>query len=114
MTRVRLVRAAAAVVAMTGAVVLSGGTAAQAVPTTPDGAVHAAKSFAGGAQYNAGFALFVAKDQAGGGFWLSTTTAASALETATVTGREALLTINEEVLLPAEEATGIHSHPGGG
>ena len=113
MTGIRVVRATVAVVAMTGAVVLAGGTAAQAGSTPPDGVVEAAKSLAGGAQYNVGFVVFVAKDQTGGAYWLTTTTGASALEAATVAGRDALLTINRGVLVPLEKAAGIDSRPGG-
>ena len=50
------------------------------------------------------WAIFVAKDFGGGGYWLTTTTAQTSLDTAVETGREGLLTVNETVLVPVEEA----------
>ncbi|MCW2778293.1 MAG: hypothetical protein JWN17_2018 [Frankiales bacterium] len=54
-----------------------------------------------------GFAVFVVKDQAGGAYWLTTTTAVAATSTGADDGRNALLTVNQDVLLPAQQALGL-------
>ena len=88
----------------TVAVGLAATGSASAVPTTPEGAVAATKDLGGGAKYNAGHAVFVAKDLGGGGYWLTTTTAQDGLADGSAAGRDGLLTINETVIVPAEQA----------
>jgi hypothetical protein len=89
----------------TAAVGLAGtGSAGAATPTTPDGALAVVKDLGGGAQYNAGHAVFVAKDLGGGSYWLTTTTAQDGLADGSEAGRDGLLTINQTVIVPAEQA----------
>jgi hypothetical protein len=76
---------------------------AGAAPDSPDDVVPAVKSLGGGAMYNAGHAIFVAKDLGGGAYWLSTTTAQDGLATGVEDGREALLTVNDTVIVPIED-----------
>lgn len=97
MSRVRRMGIAGAVVA--GGIVLAGGGSAQA-----DEVIDAAKDFGGGARYNVGEAIYVAKDLSGGAYWLTTTTAEDGLEASTEAGRDGLLTVNETVIVPLEDA----------
>jgi hypothetical protein len=66
--------------------------------------VAAAKDLGGGARYNAGHTVFVAEDLAGGSYWLGTTTARDGLADGSEAGRDGLLTVNDSVLGPAEQA----------
>ena len=72
---------------------------ALAVPASAEGAA----DFVGGAQYNGGRAIFIAKDLGGGAYWLSTTTAISTAQTGASDGAELLLTVNRTVIVPVEE-----------
>jgi len=87
-----------------GAAVAAAITLASGGPARADEAVDAAKDFGGGARYNVGHAIFVAKDLGGGAYWLSTTTAQEGLESSTEAGRDGLLTVNETVIVPLEDA----------
>ena len=83
---------------------LFGMGSASAAPESPEDVVDGTKDLVGGARYNAGHAIFVAKDLGGGGFWLTTTTAEDGLVTVVETSRDGLLTVNETVLVPVEDA----------
>ena len=87
-----------------GAAVAAAITLASGGPAGADEVVDAAKDFGGGARYNVGYAIFVAKDLGGGAYWLSTTTAQAGLESSTEAGRDGLLTVNETVIVPLEDA----------
>jgi hypothetical protein len=86
-------------VALAGAIGV-GALVAAAVPASAEGAA----DFVGGAQYNGGRAVFVAKDLGGGAYWLSTTTAVTTMQDGAATGAETLLTVNDAVLRPVEDA----------
>jgi hypothetical protein len=81
------------------------GSAATAAPT--DDAVDAAKDVGGGAQYNLRRGVFVAKDLGGGAYWLASTKAVDTLVEGTETGREAILRVNDDVIRPVQDATGL-------
>jgi len=87
-----------------GAVVVAGLALAAGGSAQANEVVDAAKDFGGGARYNAGQAIFVAKDLGGGAYWLSTTTAQDGVDTSTEAGRDGLLTVNETVIVPLEDA----------
>lgn len=91
-------------VSIAGVAVAAAITLASGGPAGADEAVDAVKDFGGGARYNAGYAIFVAKDLGGGAYWLSTTTAQDGLESSADAGRDGLLTINETVIVPIEDA----------
>ena len=103
----KLHRAAAVGIVAASALTLVGNSPAAAVPDSPEGVVSGVKSLGGGAQYNAREGVFVAKDLGGGAYWLATTKAVDTAVTGVDTGREAIRTVNDEVVRPVQDATGL-------
>ena len=115
--------AATAAASALATLALTGLTATPAAAIDP---VKAAKSFGGGALYNAGHAIYVVKDLGGGAYWNVTTNSLYVAETggdiavdltialteggeellatAVVEGQEALLLVNGTVIVPVQEA----------
>jgi hypothetical protein len=80
---------------------------ASAVPGSSDQVVSGVKDLGGGAQYNLRRGVFVAKDLGGGAYWLTTSKAVDTVITATESGREAILIVNDTVIRPVQDATGL-------
>jgi hypothetical protein len=97
----------AGVVGAATTVMISASAATADVPDSPDDVVSGAKDLGGGAQFNLRRGVFVAKDLGGGAYWLATTTAIATTVEGAETGRETILTVNEGVIRPAQDATGL-------
>lgn len=90
----RALRALVALPLLTGGLLVAAAGAASAAPSSLS-------------EVTPSFAVFVVKDQAGGAYWLTTTTAVATATEGAADGATTLRTVNDTVLVPLQAAAGL-------